>query len=286
MKVTPERSDGKRHRMFTGEPSAICAARGSCSQSLRRGVWRRIGASTGRMGGVGELPKKARDDECHLLADVHGVVSDPLQRPRDEDHVHRPLARVRILADFDRQAKDLAVETVDLPILADEVFGETDVAGGEGRSGLDDLRAGVGPHLRQRLKDLLAPRWLLARERDELADVHARVAHSLDVLDHVQQRRYQPKVAGHWRLKGKQGEDSLVYFQVAPVDAVVVRDDHLRELDVLMVKRLEHAVELLHDQVKTAQGVAFQLAQLLLEVCTSLKAAPRAPLVRPGAADP
>jgi nanoRNase/pAp phosphatase (c-di-AMP/oligoRNAs hydrolase) len=67
-------------------------------------------------------------------------------------------------------------------------------------------------------------------------------------------------------LKREQREDALVHLQVAPVDAVVVADHHLRELHVLVVERLEHPVELLHDQVEAAEGVIFELAQLRLEV--------------------
>ena len=68
------------------------------------------------------------------------------------DHVHRPLARVGVVADLDRQAEDLAVQAVDLAVLADEVLGQADVAPGERGLRLDDLRAGVGAHLRRALR--------------------------------------------------------------------------------------------------------------------------------------
>ena len=93
----------------------------------------------------------------------------------------------------------------------------------------------------------------MAGEGDELGDVHALIAHPLDAHDHVQERRDQAQVAGHGRLQGEQREDALVDLQVAPVEAVVVGDHHLRELDVLVVERLEHAVELLDDQVEAAE---------------------------------
>ena len=87
------------------------------------------------------------------------------------------------------------------------------------------------------------------------------------MLDHVQQRRDEPQVAGDRRLQGEQREDPLVDLQVAPVDAVVVGDHHLRELDVLVLERLEHAVELLDDQVEAAERVRSRAAcELLLEV--------------------
>jgi hypothetical protein len=52
------------------------------------------------------------------------------------------------------------------------------------------------------------------------------VAHPLDMLDHVEQSRYKAQVARDGRLKREQGEDALMHLEVAPVDAVVVGDDH------------------------------------------------------------
>ena len=105
------------------------------------------------------------------------------------------------------------------------------------------------------------------------------------MLDHVQQRRDQAQVARDRRLQREQREDALVDLQVAPVDAVVVGDHHLRELDVLVVERLQHAVELLDDQVQAAERVRFELLQLLLEVRPPLLCSPRERAARRGAAD-
>jgi hypothetical protein len=55
-----------------------------------------------------------------------------------------------------------------------------------------------------------------------------------------------------------------VDLEEAAVDAVVVGDDDLRELDVLVLERLGDAVELLEDEVDPAEGPLLQLAQLLL----------------------
>jgi hypothetical protein len=87
------------------------------------------------------LTTKGRD-----LADVHGVVAHPLEGPRDHRHVHGPLAGVGVVADLDRELEDLAVETVDLAILAHQVLGQGHVAGTEGRARLHDLRARRPPH--------------------------------------------------------------------------------------------------------------------------------------------
>jgi hypothetical protein len=120
------------------------------------------------------------------------------------------------------------------------------------------------PTARERVEHIAVDRWLVAGQRDQLGDVHALVAHALDVLDHVQQRG---PVAGRPRRRQRQqGEDALVDLQVAAVDAVVVVDHHLGELHILLVERFQHAVELLDDQVQAAERVRFELGQLRLEV--------------------
>ena len=59
---------------------------------------------------------------------------------------------------------------------------------------------------------------------------------------------------GAWQRQ--QREDPLVDLEVAAVDAVVVGDHHLGELDVLVLERLERAVELLDDHVEPAERLA------------------------------
>ena len=99
------------------------------SERLRTRVRSCVDPAAGRMGGVGELAEQAGDDERDLLADVDGVVADPLEGAGDEDHVHRPLARVGVVAaDVEGHPEDLAVEAIDLAILTNEILGEADVA--------------------------------------------------------------------------------------------------------------------------------------------------------------
>src|SRR5947209_16208882 len=130
-----ERSIGGSPKRVTGcsqEVCAICARRSPCWPGREALPGPGIRRQPGGLGGVGELAKESRDDERHLLADVHRVVADPLQRAGDEDHVHRPLTRVVVLADLDRHAEDLAVEAVDVAILAHQVLREPHIATGEG----------------------------------------------------------------------------------------------------------------------------------------------------------
>ena len=92
------------------------------------------------------------------------------------------------------------------------------------------------------------------------------------MLDQVQQRRDQAQVARNRRLARQQGKDPLVDLEVAAVEAVVVEDHHRGELDVLVLERLEHAVELLEDHVDTAQRRFLEELELLLEVLAPLAA--------------
>ena len=55
-------------------------------------------------------------------------------------------------------------------------------------------------------------------------------------------------------------------LEVAPVDAVVVGDDVLRELDVLVLERLERPVDLRDDDVEPAERRDLRALELLDEV--------------------
>ena len=73
--------------------------------------------------------------------------------------------------------------------------------------------------------------------------------------------RRRSLATGAWRRE--QREDALVDLEVAAVDAVVVGDDHRGELDVLVLERLERAVELLDDEVEPAERLTPRARELL-----------------------
>ena len=58
-----------------------------------------------RMRGVRELAEEPGHHEDHLLADVDGVVADALQRAGNQNHVHRPLARIDVIPDLQARRK-------------------------------------------------------------------------------------------------------------------------------------------------------------------------------------
>ena len=223
------------------------------------------GASSG-MRGVLELPEQTGDDEDGLLADVHGIVADPLDAASDQRHVHCPFARIGVVPDLQREVKHVAVETIDLVVLAHQVLRKVHVAALERLLALDHLLARLLAHLLDVGQEARIRRRLVPRERDELRHVHALVAHALDVLHDVEQGGDQPQVPRHGRLQRQQRQHALVDLEVAAVDAVVVRDDHARQLDVLLLDGLERAVERLDHHVEAAERLHLELRELVLEV--------------------
>jgi hypothetical protein len=167
---------------------------------------------------------------------------------------------------LDRELEALLVEVVDDVVLADEVAREADVAAGERLLRLRDHRAGLPPHSQDPLNHVLVLGRVVTGERDHLRDVHALIPHPLDALHHVQERRDQAQVGRDRRLRREQGEDLLVDLEVAPVEPVVVGDDQLRELDVLVLDRLERPLERLADHVEPLERPDLEPAELLLVV--------------------
>ena len=78
------------------------------------------------------------------------------------------------------------------------------------------------------------------------------------MLDDVQERRHDPQVPRHRRLEGEQGEDPLVDLEEAAVDPVVVVDHDRRQLDVLVLERLERAVERHDHEVERAERLLLE----------------------------
>src|SRR5690606_13206181 len=92
--------EGERRRLWARSHPTYIAERRRRAQP-RTGPRARRGPSDGaRLGvrGVLELLEEPRNEEGDLLADVDRLVADPLQRPRRQDHRHRPLAAILVVA--------------------------------------------------------------------------------------------------------------------------------------------------------------------------------------------
>src|SRR5580765_2735707 len=75
------------------------------------------------MRGVRELPKLPGQQVGDLLADVHGVISDPLERTRDKNHPQAVLAHPRRPAELENPLDYPPVGSVDELVQLDEHFG-------------------------------------------------------------------------------------------------------------------------------------------------------------------
>ena len=160
---------------------------------------------------------------------------------------------------------------VDLPVQADKVLREPDVAGNERLVRLRRLRAREPTHALDRVENLLILRRLVARQPHELGDVRTLIAHPLHATDDVQQRRDDPQVAGDRRLPSEQRQHALVYLQVAPVDPIIIGDNHPGQLDVLVADGLERPVELLDHHLKTPERLALELLERFAELVAGLQ---------------
>jgi hypothetical protein len=213
-----------------------------------------------------ELAEQAGDDEHRLLADVYRIVPDALDAAANEHHVHAPLTRVWVVSDLQGPAEYLAVEPVDLVVLPHEILRQSNVAELKGLTALNHLLACLGAHALNEVEQGRVDWGFMPRKRHELGHVHALVAHSLDVLDHMKEGRNQAKVAGYRRLKGEQREHALVNLEVSPVDSIVIGDDHLGQFNVLMLHRLERAIERRDHHRQRAESLRLEVSELFLEV--------------------
>src|SRR5512133_2124745 len=113
--VPTDSSRSRRSEARAVTPAPADARQTTTTVSHRRPMRPRLPVDAlGKRGqrGVRELPEQPADDERGDLADVDGVVADPFEGSRDHRHVHGPLARIRVVADLDRELEDLAIEAV------------------------------------------------------------------------------------------------------------------------------------------------------------------------------
>ena len=119
-----EPDDGARAR---GDADAPAARRRESSRRDRAGAARasREASAPRRlgMGRVGELAELAGDEVGGLLADVDGVVADPLEAARDDQHAQAPLARASSPPMLEHLLDGAAVRAVDQLVELDERLG-------------------------------------------------------------------------------------------------------------------------------------------------------------------
>src|SRR5438045_9505034 len=103
------------------------------------------------MGCISELAELPGDEEGRLLADVDGVVADPLEAAGDEDHAQPPLTLGDVHAEVEHAFDGAAVRTIDQLVEVDERRGSLEIAPLERVERDADHLLGALPHLLERL---------------------------------------------------------------------------------------------------------------------------------------
>ena len=205
-----------------------------------------------------KLLEKPCFNENNLFPDPYCVIADSLNCSRHQRQSHRPFAPINLITNGNGELEDLFVEPVDLTILAEEIFCQLNVTAAKGEPRLLNLGPRRRSHPQNAVKQLGNDRRLATDDWNQLGDVDALIAHPLGVLDQMQQRGYEPQVAGNRSLQCEQRQDPLMDLEVAAVNPVVVIDHEGRQLNVLVLERFHHAVDLLDNEVKRAERLLFE----------------------------
>ena len=216
------------------------------------------------MRGVRELAELAGDEVRGLLADVDGVISDPLQAARDDDHPQAPLADLGVGPEVEEALDDPPVRAVDQLVEVDEALGAGEVALGERPHRDSDHLLGAAAHLLEGLDERRVVLEVGGQLR-QLRDRHAQVGHALEPEVDVQDGEDEPQVDGDGRLTGEELLDALADREVAVVDLVVEGDHLVGELGVLLLERIQRPPQGAEDQGGLLLEVGLKAIQLLLE---------------------
>ena len=82
----------------------------------------RSGEAPALVARVCELAELTGDEIRRLLTDVYGVVADPFETARDQDHAQPPLAHFEIVSEVEEAVDDAPVRPVDQLIQFEERF--------------------------------------------------------------------------------------------------------------------------------------------------------------------
>src|SRR5688572_7171261 len=226
------------------------------SQVARRRTW--------IVRGVGELAELPAHQVGGLLADVHGVVADPLEAAGNDDHAQAPLADVGVGSEGEDVLHDAAVGAVDELVEVDERFGATGVSVAERVERDADHLFGPSAHLLEALDERRVVRDVTDELR-ELRDRHAVVRHPLEVEVVVQHRQDEAEVDRDRGLAREERLDAFLDAEVGSVDLVVEGDDLVGQLDIGLRERVQAAAERAKDERALLLQRRLELVEVLLE---------------------
>ena len=172
---------------------------------------------------VGELAELAGDEIGDLLADVDGVVADPLDATGDDEHPQTILALLGGVAEREHVVDRLAVRAVDQVVELVQRHRLLDVAVGERVERDADHLLGALAHVLERVEDAVVADVEAAHQLRQLRDGDAVVGHPLEVEVHAQHREHETEVGRDRRLAREQRLHARLDREVAAVDLVVER---------------------------------------------------------------
>src|SRR5579884_4013152 len=226
-----------------------------------------VGPSTGsdRVGGVGELVQLAGHHVGDLLADVDGVVADPLDAAGDDEHAQAVLALLGRVAEREHVLDRVPVRAVDQLVELLQRARLLDVAVAERVERDADHLLGALAHVLDRGEDRLAGDVQVAHQLRQLGHGDGVVRHPLEVEVDAQHREHEAQVARDRRLPREQRLHALLDPEVAAVDLVVEADHLVGELVVAPRERVQRRAQRAQDERSLLVDGRLELRQLVLK---------------------
>src|SRR5215207_842765 len=178
------------------------------------------------------------DKECDLFADIHRVVTDPLDLPRYDIHADSPLEHPLVAGGLKHLRHHPAVQLVNGVVKLGQRLGEVDITAGQRVHCRAD-------HAQRELAHLLKiPQYPgdLRQTVDKLGDlgqVHCLVANPLQMQVDVEQGGQEPQVGRDWGLEREQVQDASLDIQIERVYFVVAPDYLIAERQVAAQEGLQ-----------------------------------------------
>ena len=157
--------------------------------------------------------------------------------------------------------EDLPVERGDALVVADDLERKTGVAEDERVLGVGDLAQRERAHALDAPEEPTVERRA-PRDHRHLGQVHALVAHALDMADDAQEGGGQSQVGRDRRLGRQQVEHAHVDVAIAAVDVVVVGHHPLCQGGVAVLECRERDLEAGRDEVERAERQRLELGEL------------------------
>ncbi len=223
---------------------------------------------------VGELAKLAGDEVGGLLADVDGVVADPLEAAGDDEDPQAPLALLaprssRTCSTVRRFARSISSSrSTSASARSRSRCWKERIATRVISSARTPIsaKAGDDPPVRQACRSTSFVSFATVVQRSAIRS-RCRLMCSM--------REHEPQVGRDGRLPRQQRLDALLEAEVARVDLVVEGDHLVGELEVLLDERARRRLDRADDEPALVLERLLELGELLVEGDSRARHRPR-----------